>query len=89
MAEDNPTTVFDTETLNNLGGRLLDHAEDMAADINFEPLTLDLRMAARACSKFSTLRFRVGEIAGMALIQDGAATRRDLLDALADARGAS
>jgi hypothetical protein len=33
----------------------------------------------------ASLRFRVGEIAEAALIQPGAATRRDLLEALADA----
>jgi hypothetical protein len=33
----------------------------------------------------ATLRFRVAEIAEQAVTQDGAATRRDLVAALADA----
>jgi hypothetical protein len=37
------------------------------------------------CSSFASLRFRVAEIAAMALTQAGAAMRRDLLDALTDA----
>jgi hypothetical protein len=45
----------------------------------------DIRLSARVCSNFATLRFRVAEIAEAALTQHPAATRRDLLGALADA----
>jgi hypothetical protein len=44
-----------------------------------------IRSAARVCSNFATLRFRIMEIAELVLTQVPAATRRDLLDALADA----
>jgi hypothetical protein len=42
-------------------------------------------LAARVCSNLATLRFRVMEIAELALIQGPAATRQGLLGALADA----
>ena len=45
----------------------------------------DVRLAGRAISNLATLRFRVAEIAEAALTQPGAAIRRDLLDALANA----
>jgi hypothetical protein len=77
-------TVFNIETLNALGARLYDHA-DSITNVAAHEMELDIRLAARVCSNFATLRFRVAEIAEMALTQDGAATRRDLLDALADA----
>jgi hypothetical protein len=44
-----------------------------------------IRLAARVCSNLATLRFRIMEIAELALTQAGATIRRDLLDALADA----
>ena len=47
-------------------------------------MEIDVRLAARATSNFATLRFRVAEIADLALTQAAAATRQDLLDALAD-----
>jgi hypothetical protein len=46
-------------------------------------MEVDCRLAARALSNFTTLRFRVGEIAEAALAQSGAAIRRDLIAALA------
>ena len=46
---------------------------------------LDLRIATRVCDKLAGLRSGVAEIAELVLIQAGAATRRDLLDALAAA----
>jgi putative tryptophan/tyrosine transport system substrate-binding protein len=49
------------------------------------PRLISGRLAARAFSNFATLRFRIGDIAEAALTQPGAATRRDLLDALAEA----
>jgi hypothetical protein len=45
----------------------------------------DLRTASRICNALCGLRFRVAEIAELALEQDGAATRRDLLQSLTDA----
>jgi hypothetical protein len=47
----------------------------------------DLRLAARVCDKLAGLRYRVAEVAEQALSQDGAATRRDLLEALSSAEG--
>ena len=86
MASPNPTQ-FNIETLNALGARLRDHAEEVADVVNFEPATTDLRLAAAACSRFASLKFRIAEIAEMALTQDGAATTRDLRQALDDAQG--
>jgi hypothetical protein len=77
--------IFDIEGLNALALRLRDHAEDISAEISFELLTRDMRLAATLCSKLATLRFRIAEIAEMALTQATAATRRDLLHALAEA----
>jgi hypothetical protein len=62
MADTNPTPL-NIETLNALGARLFDHAEDVAANIEFEPLVLDLKLAARACDRLAGLRFQVAEIA--------------------------
>jgi hypothetical protein len=81
MATDKPT-AFDIESLNALSARLFDHAEDIAATLEFEPVTADLRLAARACDKLAGLRFRVAEIAAVAPHQNGAATARYLHDAL-------
>jgi hypothetical protein len=86
MAKDNPTLPFNIEALALLGARLFDHAEDIAATLEFEPITADLHLAARACSSFASLQFRVSEITGMVFTQDAAVTRRDLLAALADAQ---
>jgi hypothetical protein len=77
-------TIFDYETLTKLGARLFDHA-DSITNVARHDMEIDCRLAARALSNMATLRFRVAEIAEMALTQAGAAIRRDLLDALADA----
>ena len=77
-------TVFNYETLTQLAARLYDHG-DSITNVAAHQMEIDIRLAARACSKFASLRFRVAEIAEMALTQDGAATRRDLTAALADA----
>jgi hypothetical protein len=45
-------------------------------------MEVDIRLAARVCSNFVTLRFRVAEIAEAGLTQPEPAIRRDLLDAL-------
>jgi hypothetical protein len=82
-------TVFTIETLAALAARLFDHSEDLAATLEFELVVSDVRLAARAISNMATLRFRIGEIAEAALSQDGAATRRDLIEALADATASS
>jgi hypothetical protein len=81
-------TMFNVETLNALGARLYDHA-DSITNVAAHEMEIDIRLAARVCSSFASLRFRVMEIAEAALTQPGAAIRRDLIDALADAeRGA-
>jgi hypothetical protein len=78
MAEDKPTLPFSIQILAQLGGRLFDHAEALAAFPELEPIThpinvvTDLRLAARACSSFATLQFRVSEITAMAFRQDAA-----------------
>jgi hypothetical protein len=77
-------TVFDYETLTKLGARLFDHA-DSITNVARHDMEVDVRLAARACSNFATLRFRVAEIAEEALTQHPAATHRDLIAALADA----
>jgi hypothetical protein len=77
-------TVFDYETLNALGARLYDHA-DSITNVARHEMEVDIRLAARACSNLASLRFRVAEIAEAALAQPGAAIRRDLVAALADA----
>jgi hypothetical protein len=77
-------TIFDYETLTKLGARLFDHT-DSITNVAAHQTEIDIRMAARAISNFATLRFRVAEIAEAALAQDPAATRRDLIDALAAA----
>jgi hypothetical protein len=76
-------TVFTIEALSALAARLFDHAESITNPARHD-MEVDCRLAARALSNFATLRFRVGEIAE-ALTQPGAAIRRDLLGALADA----
>jgi hypothetical protein len=82
MAGDKPT-LFDYETLTALSGRLHDHAEDISATLEFEPVLLDLKLAAQACSRFASLRFRIIELSGDAATPP--ATRRALLQALEEA----
>jgi hypothetical protein len=77
-------TVFNIETLNALGARLFDHADSITNPARHD-MEVDVRLAARVCGNMATLRFRVAEIAEQALIQPGAAIRRDLIDAVADA----
>jgi hypothetical protein len=81
MATDNPTPL-NIETLNGLAARLRDHAEDIAASIEFEPVVLDIRLAARACGSLAGLRFQVAEIAADALTKPALAIHRDLFAAL-------
>jgi hypothetical protein len=77
-------TVFDYETLNALGARLFDHADSITNPARHD-MEVDCRLAARVCGNMATMRFRIGEIAEAALTRPGAAIRRDLLGALADA----
>jgi hypothetical protein len=77
-------TVFNIETLNALGARLFDHADSITNPARHD-IEVDCRLAARVCGNMASLRFRVGDIAEAALTQPGAATRRDLIAALADA----
>jgi hypothetical protein len=77
-------TVFNVETLNALGARLFDHADSITNPARHD-IEVDCRLAARVCGNMASLRFRVGDIAEAALTQPGAATRRDLIAALADA----
>jgi hypothetical protein len=81
MADTNPT-LLNIETLNGLAARLRDHAEDIAASIEFEPVVLDIRLAARACGSLAGLRFQVAEIAADALTKPALAIHRDLFAAL-------
>jgi hypothetical protein len=83
MGNDQPIR-FNIEQLNMLAARLRDHAEDVADVVNFDPVVSDLRLAARACGKFASLRFQVSEIANAASTPP--ATRRDLLVALEEAQ---
>jgi hypothetical protein len=77
---------FDIETLNALGARPFDHA-DSIVNVAAHEMEMDIRQAARALALFATLKFRIAEIAEMALTQAGAATARDLRQALDDAQG--
>jgi hypothetical protein len=75
----NPTAKWDIETLSALGIRLADHLERLGAEPEFEDVAADLKLAVRALDKFSSMRFRLAEIAARALIEDGGVIRRDLL----------
>jgi hypothetical protein len=86
MATGHPT--FNIETLNHLAGRLRDHAEDLAAELEFEPVVSDIRLAARACDNFAGLRFQVAEIAADVLQKPSLAIHRDLFAALDEAERA-
>jgi hypothetical protein len=77
-------TMFTIDTLNALGARLFDHADSITNPARHD-IERDRRLAARVCGNMGSLRFRVGEIAEAAPTQPGPDTRRDLLDALADA----
>jgi hypothetical protein len=81
MANTNPTPIT-IETLNQLAGRLRDHAEDLADALEFEPVVIDIRLAARACDSYAGLRFQVAEIAADVLTKPGLAIHRDLFAAL-------
>jgi hypothetical protein len=76
-------TVLNIETLNALGARSYDHADSITNPARHD-IEVDCQFAAGVCGNMASLRFRVGEIAEAALTQPGAATRRDLLQALAD-----
>ena len=76
-------TVFNIDPLHALAARLFDHADSITSPARHD-MEVDCRLAARALSNFATLRFRVG-VAEAAPTQPGAAIRRDLIDALADA----
>jgi hypothetical protein len=76
-------TILDYETLTKLCARLFDHAESIT-NVAAHEMEVDIRLSARVCSNFASLRFRIAEIAEAALTQSGPAIRRDLLDALAN-----
>jgi hypothetical protein len=84
MAEGQPIT-FTITFLTSFGARLIDHA-DSITDFRKHEMERDLRTASRVCNALCGLRFRVAEIAELALEQDGAVTRRDLLQSLTDAK---
>jgi hypothetical protein len=75
--------ILNIENLTLIGARLYDYAAQIAPAL--PDTAKDVRLAARACDRLASLRFRVGEIAELALAQDPGATARDLHDALADA----
>jgi hypothetical protein len=86
MASDNPSIVFDIETLTALALRLRDHAEEMAAEPVFDGTVRDIRLAVQVCDILASLRFEVNEIANHPLSH--AVIRRDLHAALRTAEGA-
>jgi hypothetical protein len=59
--------------------RLFDHADSI---VNPSAYEMEIDLAARACDQFASLRFRVADIAAVAPHQNGAATARDLREAL-------
>jgi hypothetical protein len=73
--------ILDYGTLTAISLRLSERA-DLITQITLQDLALDIRLAAQACDKLASLRFRIAEIAEMALNQDGAATARDLRELL-------
>jgi hypothetical protein len=77
----NPTSPFTYEGLTAASGRLTRHADDITNVARMD-IADDLRLAARIADKFASLKFRIIEVAEAALIQDTAATRRDLLEAM-------
>jgi hypothetical protein len=68
MANPDPTVKFDYAALTAIGGRFSRRADDIVM-IGAREMADDFRLAARMASKFAGLRFRVGEIADMALDQ--------------------
>jgi hypothetical protein len=72
MAAEQPIT-FTIVFLNTLSRRLIDHADSIDS-IRDRDKEQDIRLASRVCNALCGLRFRVAEIAEMALEQDGAAT---------------
>jgi hypothetical protein len=87
MSEDGTNLIpFTIESLNTISAHLFEHA-DTITNAARRDVAADLRLAARACDKFASLRFEVAEIAATTKDPD---TARELRDALADAeaRGA-
>jgi hypothetical protein len=80
------STKFDAATLAALCTRLHDHA-DSIVNVAAHEMEMDVRQAARAFALFATLKFRIAEIAEVALSQAGPATARDLRQALDGAQG--
>jgi hypothetical protein len=72
------------ERLNALSAQLFDHA-DSITNVAAHQMEVDIRLAAQACDKLAGLRFRLGEIAEIALHQNVATTARDLRDAVDNA----
>jgi hypothetical protein len=78
MADFDHTIPLTIEELNGIAARLHGRAEQIT-QVALRGLIEDIHLAARVCSAFAEVRFRVAEIAEKALIYDGAAIRRDLL----------
>jgi hypothetical protein len=82
MGDENPTLKFDTGTLSAVALRLSEHAD---ATLARRDVQSDLRLAAAACDRFSTLQFNVAAIAQKAIDNpgwDNASLARDLRAAL-------
>jgi hypothetical protein len=73
--------ILDYGTLTAISLRLSERAEQIN-QITLQDLSRDIRLAAQACDKLASLRFRIAEIAEMALTQDPGATARDLRELL-------
>jgi hypothetical protein len=76
--------ILNTEMLNEIAAKLFEHSDNVK-NVPWQDIALNLRLAARLVEKMSSLRFRVAEVAEMALSQDPGATARDLRDALNEA----
>ena len=76
--------ILNTEMLTTIAAKLFEHSDNVKS-VPWQDIALILRLAARLAEKTASLRFRVQEIAEMALTQDPGATARDLRDALNDA----
>ena len=75
--------ILNTEMLTAIAAKLFEHSDNVKS-VPWQDIALNLRLAARLAEKTASIRFRIAEIADMALAQDPGATARDLRDLLSD-----
>ena len=67
MATDQPTPIaipLTYESLNFIGARLVEHADNYTTAANdlLTVISNDLKLSARICDRFASLRFDIGEV---------------------------